>query len=592
MPGVRAMSSAPVLFRDTQEHRVQYNYDVFEQFPNEELQKFPFVTPAELEKYTTRPKSVRMLARDFVHDSLYNPTYGYFSRQAVLLPEEKTDGDTPLKGNFPFNDIKSETDFMRAVQLRYMAFEKQFQEERERQEKASTQGQPTLKEKIDTLTRRQRRAAWGSAESLELAKEKGRLLEMQSSNSMSESEVDAMAAGQVWHTPTQLFSPYYGRALARYLVTEYKLHLFPYHDLVLYELGGGAGTLACDVLDYIEEEEPEVYERTRYRIVEISARLAAQQSERLARHRANGVAQVVHKDILQWDEDVNEPCFFVALEVLDNLTHDVIRYSMGDLQPYQCVVSIDGTGDFHELWEPVHDPAIKRYLSLLESVRPTLLPPGAPTYLAWLPDAVRRFLFEHMPFYPNLTQPHFIPTGALQMMDVLKKHFPQHRLVLSDFSSLPDAAPGVNAPVVQTRHNGVMIPVTTYLVLQGFFDIFFPTDFQALRDVYLRVMGSPPVSVAEEEGHAEPPTTYFTPTYSGEAAAEKSVPRYEDYTLSPAGLFSTGIIPPPLLSSSHEARILTHSEFLSRYAELPRTQLRDGSNPLVTWYANACWLLT
>lgn len=206
MPGVRAMSSAPVLFRDTQEHRVQYNYDVFEQFPNEELQKFPFVTPAELEKYTTRPKSVRMLARDFVHDSLYNPTYGYFSRQAVLLPEEKTDGDTPLKGKFPFNDIKSETDFMRAVQLRYMAFEKQFQEERERQEKASTQGQPTLKEKIDTLTRRQRRAAWGSAESLELAKEKGRLLEMQSSNSMSESEVDAMAAGQVWHTPTQLFS--------------------------------------------------------------------------------------------------------------------------------------------------------------------------------------------------------------------------------------------------------------------------------------------------------------------------------------------------------------------------------------------------
>lgn len=335
-----------------------------------------------------------------------------------------------------------------------------------------------------------------------------------------------------------------------------------------------------------------MYERTRYRIVEISARLAAQQSERLARHRANGVAQVVHKDILQWDEDVNEPCFFVALEVLDNLTHDVIRYSMGDLQPYQCVVSIDGTGDFHELWEPVHDPAIKRYLSLLESVRPTLLPTGAPAYLAWLPDAVRRFLFEHMPFYPNLTQPHFIPTGALQMMDVLKKHFPQHRLVLSDFSSLPDAAPGVNAPVVQTRHNGVMIPVTTYLVLQGFFDIFFPTDFQALRDVYLRVMGAPPVSVAEEEGHADPSTTYFTPTYSDEAVAEKSVPMYEDYTLSPASLFSTGIIPPPLLSSSHEARILTHSEFLSRYAELPRTQLRDGSNPLVTWYANACWLLT
>ena len=60
-------------------------------------------------------------------------------------------------------------------------------------------------------------------------------------------------------------------------MAEYKLHLFPYHDLVIYELGGGAGTLARDILDYMEEFEPDVYSRTRYHIVEISDRLAAQQ---------------------------------------------------------------------------------------------------------------------------------------------------------------------------------------------------------------------------------------------------------------------------------------------------------------------------
>lgn len=396
-----------------------------------------------------------------------------------------------------------------------------------------------------------------------------------------------------------LTQPYYGRALARYLVAEYKLHLFPYHDLVLFELGGGAGTLARDILDYIQEAEPEVYERTRYCIVEISARLAAQQRERLARHQAANVVEVIQRDFLRWNENVDEPCFFVALEVLDNLTHDVVRYSTRDLKPYQCMVAVDETGDFHELWEPVHDPAIQRYLKLLRKVRPSLLPPGAPLYLAWLPQRLRELMHDHMPFYANLTQPHFLPTGALRMMDVLRKHFPQHRLVFSDFSALPDAAPGVNAPVVQTRHNGTMIPVTTYLVLQGFFDIFFPTDFPVLRDMYLRIMGAPPFD--DEAVPTEPLTEdlvpedahpYFTPVYPDPLHAQGPVPSYEDYSLSASKLFGSDILPPSLLSAPHDARIMAHAEFLERYGEVDCTELRDGSNPLLGWYHNASWFLT
>ena len=52
----------------------------------------------------------------------------------------------------------------------------------------------------------------------------------------------------------------------------------------------------------------------------------------------------------------------------------------------------------------------------------------------------------------------------MQFFDVLNQYFPAHRLVASDFSSLPDAVPGLNAPVVQTRFEGKMIPVTTPLV--------------------------------------------------------------------------------------------------------------------------------
>ncbi|WFD17897.1 hypothetical protein MCAP1_000106 [Malassezia caprae] len=583
----------------TPEHRVQYNYDMFALHPQKEHYDLPVVTASELASSTTRPRSVRMLTRDFIHDSLYNPHYGYFSRQAELLPSQKKNAshEVHLDVAFPFQDIKNETEFMKEVQLRYMAFEERFQEACRERERRRHKNEPTLQERIDALVEEQKRTPWGSAERLDLARQIGRLQREQSNANVSDVEVDAMAAGQVWHTPTQLFSPHYGRALARYLVAEYKLHLFPYHDLILYELGGGAGTLAKDILDYIEAHEPDVYAHTRYRIVEISARLAEQQRAKLRHHVQQGCVEVVHRDFLTWKEDVTEPCFVIALEVLDNLTHDVVRYSTDDLQPYQGVVSIDHTGDFSELWEPVQDPLIQRYLKLLSTVRPTVLPPGAPFYLGWIPRSWRHMLHKKVPFYPNLTEPHYIPTGALQMLDVLKAHFPFHRLVVSDFSSLPDALPGVHGPVVQTRHNGTMIPVTTYCVLQGFFDIFFPTDFQLLRDMYVYMMGQPdPENLASFAPTLDMPYDYFSATYPDAFYADASASSaalYEDYSRPPRrSIVSSNIIPPPLITDSRETRILSHSEFLTRYAEAKGTELRDGSNPMISWYANASWLLT
>ena len=51
--------------------------------------------------------------------------------------------------------------------------------------------------------------------------------------------------------------------------------------------------------------------------------------------------------------------------------------------------------------------------------------------------------------------------------------------------------PGVCAPVVQTRIRGTMVPCDTFLVKQGYFDIFFPTDFNKLRDMYEHVLTEP-----------------------------------------------------------------------------------------------------
>jgi len=86
---------------------------------------------------------------------------------------------------------------------------------------------------------------------------------------------------QLWHTPTELFRPCYAEAMARYFVTNYKISLYPYHDLIIYELGAGNGTFMLNVLDYIRDTDPEVYARTKYKVVEISSALARLQNKRI-----------------------------------------------------------------------------------------------------------------------------------------------------------------------------------------------------------------------------------------------------------------------------------------------------------------------
>jgi SAM-dependent MidA family methyltransferase len=84
---------------------------------------------------------------------------------------------------------------------------------------------------------------------------------------------------------------------------------------VIYEIGAGNGTLAENVLDFLQMEYPEVYERTRYRIIEISGSLAEKQMDRLQRRHA-GAIEVVHKSVFDWTEQEPAPCFFLAMEVI------------------------------------------------------------------------------------------------------------------------------------------------------------------------------------------------------------------------------------------------------------------------------------
>lgn len=397
-----------------------------------------------------------MLARDFIEDSLYNPNYGYFSKQAVILSPPQKPDIPALRDNAAFQSLLNET---------YAEFD-----------------------------------------------------------ALIDDEGDPMAPRQVWQTPTEMFRPHYGQAIARYLVTHYKLSHYPYADLVIYEVGAGNGTLMSDILDFLRLEEPQVYEKTRYRIIEISSRLAARQAASLETRAEGGghagKVEIVNKSIFDMDVDVPGPCFFLAMEVLDNLAHDAIRYDLVTGRPYQALVAIDETGEFHEILDPQLDPLASRFLALRHKTCGPSLHPALK-----VPAMLRRFKSD-LPFTANLSTPEFIPTKALALLDVLGKRFPQHRMLAADFTTLTEAMEGINAPVVQTRYKGTMVPCSTYMVMPGYFDIMFPTNWDTLKHIY---------------SHLIRPTV----------------------------------------------KVASHADFLSEWADLEKTTTRSGENPMIDFYQNA-----
>lgn len=440
---------------DTYSHNADINQELF--------QSFPLTNSAQLAKNTTRPTRTRMLAKDFMDDSLYNPNYGYFSKEVEIF--------TPSKP-FSYQQIANEEDFLKRWTTEYR--------------------QHTTAKPQGPLDRHAPRTS-----------------------------------RQVWHTPTELFKPFYGEALARYLLVNYKLTLYPYADLVIYEMGGGNGTLMANILDYIRETQPDVYSRTRYNIVEITGNLAAKQQAQAKGHGSK--VNVINKSIFDWDQNVADPCFFIGLEVFDNFAHDVIRYDNRTLQPHQAYVVVDANGDFQELYSSELDPWAEEFLKLRDST-----PEYGPAWeLGYHPLAqpakLRRLKNLVWPFRGDFSDPEYIPTRYLEFLHVLKRYFPEHRILTSDFTHLDQTIAGYNSPVVQTVLNNEMITVSTYMVLQGFFDILFPTDFQLAAQLYAKVTG-------------------------------KTV------------------------------KVSSHQEFMETWAELEETSTKAGENPLVSFYQNAAFM--
>src|SRR4051812_2926617 len=70
-----------------------YNENPFDGSVSVDVGKLRLVDANSLEKEHTPPHGVKMLVRDFIEDSLYNPNYGYFPKQATIFSGKETTFD-------------------------------------------------------------------------------------------------------------------------------------------------------------------------------------------------------------------------------------------------------------------------------------------------------------------------------------------------------------------------------------------------------------------------------------------------------------------------------------------------------------------
>ncbi|CAM8914862.1 unnamed protein product [Rhodiola kirilowii] len=252
-----------------------------------------------------------------------------------------------------------------------------------------------------------------------------------------------------WFTPVELFKPWYAHGIAEAILRTTNLSV----PLKIFEIGGGSGTCAKGILDYIMLNAPErIYNNMTYTSVEISPTLAERQLQTVGEVRSHlSKFNVERRDAADrggWGNVEQQPCWVIMLEVM--------REALA------------------ELYKPLQDPLITRCADIVDLDGKNNSRRGP------LASAVRNMWAKIFP-KPRRC---WLPTGCLKLMEVLHGTLPKMSLIASDFSFLPDVKiPGDRAPLVSTKKDGTSSDYSSYLDAKGDADIFFPTDFWLLERI-------------------------------------------------------------------------------------------------------------
>jgi len=126
-------------------------------------------------------------------------------------------------------------------------------------------------------------------------------------------------------TPVEIFKPYYAQAIAKYMIDVLKgrqqMGTFSATaPFGITEVGGGNGSCAVGILDFLRDNYPELYEHTRYEIIDVSKPFHETQKKVLVNHASK--VRLVNQNFFEYSGSSTARGFFIGLEILDNLPHD------------------------------------------------------------------------------------------------------------------------------------------------------------------------------------------------------------------------------------------------------------------------------
>jgi SAM-dependent MidA family methyltransferase len=287
-----------------------------------------------------------------------------------------------------------------------------------------------------------------------------------------------------WLTPVEIFRPYYSQALAEYCLSQSSSEEFE-----IVELGGGRGTNASGILNHLQDQHPDAYERlSSYTIVDSSPTLHELQQELLLGDNSvttnhSSKLNFLLKDLTDVAESNTEllkassrPTIVLALELLDNLGHDKVRRGAVSRKLEHAVVETDNKQQQTESFQPLQDDALlKRILLTLPSYG------GSMGHPVWVPSVACGVLMNIAQARPNITV-------LLADFDYLP---PPDLLEQQEEQRLSQVAEG--EPLV-TDMDG--IDHDCYLNSPHLADILFPTDFRKLNRFCTKIFKDDEASTA------------------------------------------------------------------------------------------------
>jgi hypothetical protein len=298
---------------------------------------------------------------------------------------------------------------------------------------------------------------------------------------------------------------------------------------VVCEIGGGYGNCLRGILDHFKENHAALFVVLKCYSIDVSPGFIKLQQNTLEEYREK--VQFVNKSIFEITEKdlgvVENFSFIIGLEVLDNLPHDKLvmnpQSRLLQVEVQREVCEIEGKEQYVEKHVPVADPLIVEFLEIIASVvgvqkdcftKSTFtvekehLATLKELHMLWnyfsgssrsdwplykrMLYLLAQMKYRILPLFDsNSNVITYIPTGSFLLLKFIKRFFPHHYLILSDFNALQGSGIGVNAPLVQRIVGNSVTEKSTYLEAPlGQFDVFFPTNFTLLSHLYQKVMNA------------------------------------------------------------------------------------------------------